>query len=59
MYLGTGGNKRFGAGIRASKTEHLMTGVEQLSDESRAYEACGTCDENTHILFLLIVSDSG
>jgi hypothetical protein len=57
MYWSTGRNKRFGARIRAGKTDNLMTGVEQLSDESRTYEACGTCDENTHILFLLIVSD--
>ncbi len=58
MYLGTDGNKRFGARIRASKTEDLMARINQLSNDSRTYDACGPCNENTHILFLLIVSDS-
>jgi hypothetical protein len=35
-----------------------MARINQLSDDSGTYEACGAGDQNTHILFLLTVSDS-
>lgn len=55
MYLSTGGNKGLGGFIRASETEHLMARVDQLSDDSGPYEACGACDENAHIHCPLVV----
>jgi hypothetical protein len=33
MYVGSGCGKGFGCRIRASETEHLMTSVDQLSDD--------------------------
>jgi len=35
-----------------------MTRIDQFSDDCGTYEACGACDKNTHIPFLLIVCDS-
>src|SRR5437868_14321459 len=34
-----------------------MARIDQLSDDSGTYKACGTCDENTHIFFLLSTCD--
>src|SRR5258708_8683166 len=58
MHLSARGDKRFGARIRASKTEYLMTGIDQLPHDRGTYEACGACDENTHSPFLLSICDS-
>jgi len=41
--------KGFGCRIRASEAEHLMTSVDQFSDDCRANEACSAGNKNTHI----------
>jgi hypothetical protein len=50
MYAGSRRDKSFGRSIRASEAEHLMTSLNQFSDDGRTYEACSSGDENTHIL---------
>jgi hypothetical protein len=53
MYIGSSGGKGRCTRIRASEAEYLISRVDQLSDDCGTYEACGACDENTHILYLL------
>ena len=48
MHLGTGGDKRLGAGIRASETEHLMARVDEFLNNGRADKSGGAGDEDTH-----------
>ena len=33
--------------------ERRMPAVDQLPHDGRTYKTCGTCNENTHIPFLL------
>src|SRR5580692_9046861 len=53
MHVGSRGDERFGSRIRAREAEHLMTSVDQLSDDCHTNEARSASDKNTHILFLL------
>jgi hypothetical protein len=53
MYAGSRRDKGLGCRIGASETEHLMTNVDQLSDDCGTDEACSSGDKNAHILFLL------
>jgi len=52
MDLGACGGQRLSARIRAREAEHLMTSVNQLSNDCRTNEACSTGNKNTHTLFL-------
>jgi hypothetical protein len=58
MYVGSRRDKGLGCRIRAREAEHLMTGVDQFSDDCGTDEACSAGDKNTHILFLLGICDS-
>ena len=42
LYFRTRGRERSGCSVRASETEHPMTGLDQLSDDGGTYKACGT-----------------
>jgi hypothetical protein len=53
MYAGSRRDQGLGCPIRARKTEHLMTSVNQFSDDCRTNEACSTGDKNTHIHYLV------
>jgi hypothetical protein len=55
MYAGSRRDKGLGCRIGASETEHLMTNVDQLSDDGGTDEACSSGDKNAHILFLLSI----
>jgi hypothetical protein len=48
MNLGSGGDERFDAGIRARKSEYLMAGANQLSNNCGTDEACCSRHENSH-----------
>jgi hypothetical protein len=50
MYLGSRRDQRLGARIRARKSEHLMTSVDQFSDDCRTNKACSAGNESTHIV---------
>jgi hypothetical protein len=50
MHLRAGCSYLFSTRIRASKAKHLVTRVDQFSDNCRADEARRSRDENTHIL---------
>jgi hypothetical protein len=54
MHVSASGGKRLGGRIRASETEYLISSTDKFPDDSGPDEACGTCNENTHILFLLV-----
>ena len=58
MHLGTGGGERLGAGIRASKAEHLMTGAEEFLNNGRTDKAGGAGDEDTHGSFLCLIGSA-
>src|ERR1700687_3111815 len=58
MYVGSRREKEFACRIRASEAEHLMTSVDQFSDDCGTDEACSSGDKNTHILFLLAFVNS-
>jgi hypothetical protein len=40
IYIGSPRDKRLGSCIRARKTEHLMTSVDQFSNDCRTNKAC-------------------
>lgn len=56
MRLRSSGNQRLGACIGASKTKYLMARLNELANDSRANKTRSTCDEDTHILFLLAMT---
>ena len=43
--------QRFGAGVRARETQHLVAGLDEVLDGDRADEARCSGDENTHYDF--------
>jgi hypothetical protein len=53
MYVSSHCNKGLGCRIRASEAEHLMTGVDQFSDDCGTDKACSSSHKNAHIVFLL------
>jgi hypothetical protein len=57
MYVGSRRDKGLGCRIRASEAEHLMTSIDQFSDDCGADEAGSSSDKNTHILFLLSICE--
>jgi hypothetical protein len=59
MYVGSRRDKGFGCRIRAGEAEHLVTSVDQFSDDCGTNEACSSGDKNTHILFLLSIYEFG
>jgi hypothetical protein len=59
MDVCSGCDKRFSCRIRARKAEHLMTSVDQLSDDCRSNETCSAGDKNPHIHFLLSICEFG
>jgi hypothetical protein len=59
MYVGSRRDKGFGCRIRASEAEHLMTSVDQFSDDCGTNEARSAGNKNTHILFLLSICEFG
>ncbi len=52
MHLGTPSDKRLGARIRASETEHLMARADQLLNNGGADKAGRSGDEYTHRFIL-------
>ena len=48
MHFGPRRDERFRRRILTRQTQDLMTRVEQLSDDSRTYEACRTRHKYTH-----------
>ena len=46
--LRPGAGERVGSGVGPGEADDVMTGVDQLRDERRAYEAGGTCEEDSH-----------
>jgi hypothetical protein len=54
MYVGSRRDEGLDTRIRASETEHLMTSVDQVSDDCRTNEACSASNKNAHILILLL-----
>jgi hypothetical protein len=59
MYVGSRRDKGLGCRIRASEAEHLMTSIEQFSDDCGTDEAGRSGGKNTHILFLLSICEFG
>lgn len=47
-HLGAGRGDRGGSDVRASQTDHLVTGLEQLGDGGGADPATGAGDEDAH-----------
>jgi hypothetical protein len=53
MRLGTSGDERLGAGIRADKAEHLMARSNEFPHDGGTDKTGGTCNEHTHHDFSL------
>jgi hypothetical protein len=48
MDLGASRDKSFGARIRAGKTEHLMSSLDEFPNDFRTDKARCSCDKNLH-----------
>ena len=53
MHLGTPGDERLGARIRASEPQHLMARIDEFLNNGRTDKAGRPGDENTHHEFSL------
>ena len=55
MHLGARGEKRLGARIAASQSEHLMARAHEFLNNGRTDKTCSTSDEDTHLELLLLL----